>query len=667
MIYMKSRKLLLITLLFLLNTIEALSNEDFSVDGKCYQYISQSDCTVRIGWMTVSADGNSTSYGLAIPSNTQGKVIIPSTVVYDSKSYTVVEIAPFAFSGCTNITEVVIPETVTDMGNQAFKGCTSLVNINIPCKSIGSSAFENCTSLKNVKVSNSLNSIGESAFYRCFSLDSFYFPDSLVTIGKSAFAGCIFKKVEIPNSVTQMKRAFYHCTTLEYVILGENVGNISEAFEDCWSLKRVYSRSENPTNSSYCFDRSTSYVTLYVPIGSTSNYLSKTGWKEIPQSRIVEIGNPVFATIEQGDDSYDAEFLLNTDENGSVQLGLGLEGAFWDNISGFIDIPTYIMDNYNHKYMVTRIGNNAFSECSGMTTLRIPKSVRHIDNAFLGCSNLNTLIMESRNPLDITVNSNCFDDIPDNAVLYVPAGTKNLYCQIDVWDKFSQIIEVGPISAGDISAKFGTRADLPIILNSEDTIMGIQFKLTLPLGVSVVDENGLLVSSLTDRSVGMTMIGRKDPDAINSYLFVLFSLEGKAISGNKDAIASIRLSMSKQMEVGIYDIILEDVYMTSNQFLTISPTECISEITIKDMILGDVNNDNDIDIADVIGVVNYILKNPSETFILGSADINMDGDIDIADVIGVVNIILRNTSSPSQLSSLRQLPSNVIFNMLDPE
>ena len=184
---------------------------------------------------------------------------------------------------------------------------------------------------------------------------------------------------------------------------------------------------------------------------------------------------------------------------------------------------------------------------------------------------------------------------------------------------------------------------------------------------SEFDENGLLVSSLTDRSVGMTMIGRKDPDAINSYLFVLFSLEGKAISGNKDAIASIRLSMSKQMEVGIYDIILEDVYMTSNQFLTISPTECISEITIKDMILGDVNNDNDIDIADVIGVVNYILKNPSETFILGSADINMDGDIDIADVIGVVNIILRNTSSPSQLSSIRQLPSNVIFNMLDPE
>ena len=73
-----------------------------------------------------------------------------------------------------------------------------------------------------------------------------------------------------------------------------------------------------------------------------------------------------------------------------------------------------------------------------------------------------------------------------------------------------------------------------------------------------------------------------------------------------------------------------------------------------------VNNDNEIDIADVIGIVNYILKNPSDSFIFGGADINQDGDIDIADVIGVVNLILKDSSNS-------MAPLRVYHSMLDPE
>ena len=657
--FAKKHKYFLLVLLFFISTIKTYAAEDFAVDGKCYQFVSQSDRTVRIGWNTVSADGNSTILGLAIPSDTKGKVTIPSTVVYNAKSYTVVEIAPYAFSGCVNITEVDIPKTVTTIGKNAFNGCSSLTSINIPCVSIGNNAFENCSSLEKVSVSNSLRTIGGSAFFRCSALSTFYFPDSLETIGGAAFSGCPLKKVEIPNSVTSMKRAFSTCTSLEYVILGENVGNISEAFQNCINLKKVFSRSKTPTNSSYCFYNSTSYVTIYVPIGSTSNYTSKTGWKDIPISRVIEVGDPIFATIERDNDFFDAEFLIDNDEDGCVQLGLGLSKAFWEDVSGTIEIPSYVCDNYNHNYMITSIGQNAFSGCTGITSLCIPKSVKHIDNAFSGCSNLKILIMENRDPSDITIDSNCFADIPDDAVLYVPAGTKNLYSQIEIWGKFSQIIEKGPISAGDISAKYGTQTELPIILNDPTTIMGLQFKLTLPEGISVAEDNGTLVTSLTDRTSSMIIMGRKDPDAVNSYLFVILSLEGKAISGYEGNIANIRLSIANDIEIKKHDIIIEDALLVSNSFSTIS-SECISEITIKDMTLGDVNNDNEIDIADVIGIVNYILKNPSDSFIFGGADINQDGDIDIADVIGVVNLILKDSSNS-------MAPLRVYHSMLDPE
>ena len=101
-------------------------------------------------------------------------------------------IADSAFSSCSNLTSVVIPEGVTRIGTGAFYNCNEMTSIVIPesMTSIGSSAFSECDSLTSVNLPEGLTSIDNSAFYNCESLTSIDFPASLVTFGKSVFEGC---------------------------------------------------------------------------------------------------------------------------------------------------------------------------------------------------------------------------------------------------------------------------------------------------------------------------------------------------------------------------------------------------------------------------------------------------------------------------------------------
>ena len=191
-----------------------------------------------------------------------------------------------------------------------------------------------------------------------------------------------------------------------------------------------------------------------------------------------------------------------------------------------------------------------------------------------------------------------------------------------------------------ISARFGSKADLPIYLKNTETVEGLQFKLTLPDGVSVEEQDGTLLAATTERTEGMTIMGRKDPDAENSYLFVAFSLDGNAISGTEGAIMNVRLDIAQDIELGVHDIKIEDVYMTTSTFETLNPAESTSELTIKDFMPGDVNNDGIVNVTDAIGIVNYVLKNVPSTFVEVAADVNGDGIINVTDAIGIINMIL---------------------------
>ena len=97
-----------------------------------------------------------------------------------------------AFRGCTGLTSITIPDSVTDIGVSAFEGCTGLISITIPdsVTSIGGVAFCDCTGLTSITIPDSVTSIGGVAFCDCTGLTSITIPDSVTAIGASAFEGC---------------------------------------------------------------------------------------------------------------------------------------------------------------------------------------------------------------------------------------------------------------------------------------------------------------------------------------------------------------------------------------------------------------------------------------------------------------------------------------------
>ncbi len=123
-----------------------------------------------------------------------------------------------AFSGCTELTEISLPDSVKSIGEEAFLGCSKLSDITIPnsVTSIGDSAFEGCEGLTNIILSEGLTTIGEKAFYKCSKLSDITIPEGINSIGKRTFDSCHeLTSVTLPESLTGIgNQAFYGCGRL---------------------------------------------------------------------------------------------------------------------------------------------------------------------------------------------------------------------------------------------------------------------------------------------------------------------------------------------------------------------------------------------------------------------------------------------------------------------
>ena len=148
---------------------------------------------------------------------------------------------------------VVIPDSVTSIGDYAFYNCSGLTSVTIPdsVTSIGEYAFYYCSGLTDITISDGVTSIGGYAFGYCSGLTSITIPDSVTSIGRYAFNGCSgLTSVTIGDSVTSIGYcAFYKCRGLTSVTIGDSVTSIGDyAFRGCSNLKSAIFLGDAPGN-----------------------------------------------------------------------------------------------------------------------------------------------------------------------------------------------------------------------------------------------------------------------------------------------------------------------------------------------------------------------------------------------------------------------------------
>ena len=220
-------KRILLTLLLAL-TCAAAHAYFFKVDGIYYNSLGN-------GCVEVTYPESTSPYN--------GTITIPSSVTYNSKTYSVTSIGELAFAVSEGLTSITIPNSVTMIDSNAFLGCSGLTSLTIPnsVTEIGEGAFGGCTGLTGtLTIPNSVTSIGVSAFSGCSGLTSLTIGSSVKTIGSCAFYQCssLTGALTIPNSVTSIGvSAFSGCTGLTSLTIGNSVTSIGElAFNGCSGL-----------------------------------------------------------------------------------------------------------------------------------------------------------------------------------------------------------------------------------------------------------------------------------------------------------------------------------------------------------------------------------------------------------------------------------------------
>ena len=384
-------------------TSSQLSAQDFTVDGINYQILSETDKTCKVA----------PSQSVLVDED----VIIPATVTLNSAEYTVQAIGSMAFYGCTIMSSVKLPETITTIEESAFLSCVELTSIEIPSSvtTIGTNAFGVCSALKSIKFPNSpvnigerafnscgfenldlpewLNSLPDEVFAECKSLVSVKLPASLTSIGKSAFAGCSsLTDINFPNGLSEIKdAAFDGCTSLSTLELPASLTSLgNRVFQSCASLFDV----------------------------------------ELPES-ITALGESVFERCAN----------LGSVKFPSQLISIGYRA--------FNQCPSLLSVNLPES--LTTIDSYAFENCESLEEVILPASITKIGWwAFNACDNVKIVECKSTTPGNIQGNAAAF---PTTATLKVPAEAFNAYVATEPW---SNLLTIESIEGEKVTLKEAT-------------------------------------------------------------------------------------------------------------------------------------------------------------------------------------------------------------------
>ena len=376
-----------------------------------------------------------------------------------------------AFQGCTSLTSVVIPNSVTSIDQGVFAGCSALMNVTIPnsVMSIGYNAFYNCRKFTSVTIPASVTSIGNNAFQGCTTLKTLNFnaiscddfippsppfgdlnistinfgdsvqripahfvcglenmksltiPNSVTSIGDYAFDGCFgLTNITFGESLEIIgNSAFYGCEGLTSLVLPQSLTSVQEkAFEDCSNISSVKCLGTIPASANQnSFDEMTyQNASLCVPNDAVEAYRQAEGWK-----KFLNIGG-VYDFEQDG-------LYYKITNTGEVSLTTGSQPY-----SGSVMVPTEVTFD-GVTYTVTGIANGTFANAE-LSNLYLPVTIGNIgDGAFVGC-NIQSLYITGAGSwqagaLNLQVN-NLFIDSGVTGLAGMQIDASSIYCYATV-------------------------------------------------------------------------------------------------------------------------------------------------------------------------------------------------------------------------------------------
>jgi hypothetical protein len=358
---------------------------------------------VNDGVLTTNVVINSNMYvGDTWKSNTSIDVLNGDLVIPTGAGIT--EISKWAFSRCSYLTGITIPEGVHTLGCEAFYNCTTLSRIDLPSTL--------------VTIDNENAAVGSSGAFRgCESLTIITLPDSLTTLGTREFYGCTsLEKINIPAGVNKIYNwCFNGCTSLKEVTFNEGLSIIAmNAFEGCTNLESIDfpdSLTEIWENAfKYCSSLTSIRIPAATEVSACNAFYQCTGI----QSFELANGNPYHVVIDGN--------------------------LYWDEGK---KLGNYALAKTATEFVVpegvTTVDGSAFCGCQYIEKITMPSTLASLyGNAVKYCPSLTTLIMKSEVPPTMSHESQ-LDGSPVSAII-VPTGCANAYKTAKYWSNYSDII-----------------------------------------------------------------------------------------------------------------------------------------------------------------------------------------------------------------------------------
>jgi hypothetical protein len=591
-------------------------------------------------------------------------IVDPENSVYDSRddSNAIIRKSDNTIVyGCKN---TVIPTTVVAIGSSAFSSTDGLINVTIPdnVTLIDGYSYSNCDSMRTMTIGSGIKEIKKWAFHNCKSLKNFYcnattppttssdifddtpissatlhVPKASVNLYKSTapWSGfgsivAIGDDVEDPNPLL-LGTWRYDFDTNSYILLTfsqDGTVRYQEYDGGRWQSDEVYSYSFS-NNALKITDSNGNVKGVIEVLTLTSTTLKLNGWPDGGVSIFIkQNGNIIESAV------------LNGSIIGQWNIVSGSYTRYENDVevsheSGTL-IPPYdkiaFYNNGTMEFLEYSTSSNSYHEDGkGTYTIKDNKFVfgggdwdNFIITSFDG-NNMEVYFQFSENKVSTIVRK-----VYRTKLQRVTGGGDEQEYQTDNTLAFS----------GNLKANVGVEFSLPIELTNKDGIAGVQFDLYLPDGIQLCeDEYGDYMVELSRTTIRRHSVASRVMSD-GALRVVVSSQQNATFSGNSGTILTLRLLAKSTMEAGNYTVKLKNIVLTDPNAKRYAAADVRSTITVITYTMGDVNNDGYIDVADLAGVVRFILENADASLIFNAADMDGNGIIEINDYAALVNVIL---------------------------